>query len=90
MVNSLCTAFSQRDPEWEVTKLLYCPVKSDRSFYREFSDFLLCSNEEELAAALNGRDAFVADAVFAAWLQAKVPGCRLVSLPYPAMGIYSF
>lgn len=90
VVNSLCTAFSQRDPEWEVTKLLYCPVKSDRSFYREFSDFLLCSNEEELAAALNGRDAFVADAVFAAWLQAKVPGCRLVSLPYPAMGIYSF
>lgn len=77
-------------PDRKIRKLMYCPVKEDRLFYSQFPECTLCSGEAELKAALDTCRALLADPCFAPWLAAHCPDCRLIPLPYPALGVYAF
>lgn len=77
-------------PGRKVQKLLYCPLKEDRQFYSRFPECTICPGEKELEAALTGCRVLLADPCFAPWLAAHCPDCRLIPLPYPALGVYAF
>ena len=77
-------------PGRKIRKLLYCPLKEDRLFYGRFPECVVCTGEPELEAALDGCQVLLADPCFAPWLAVHCPDCRLVPLPYPALGIYAF
>ena len=80
VVNSISEGLLKRRPGCAIRKLLYCPVRSDRSFYEEFSDFLLIDGSDTLDEALENSAALVSAPGFAPWLRAVRPECRWIPL----------
>lgn len=81
-VNSVQAALARRWPQRNVRKMVYCPVRTDRKFYAEFSDFCLIDGEAAFLQAVEDQSLLLAGAEFAPWFASVFPKCRFVSLDW--------
>ena len=81
-VNSVQTALNRHWPQLAVRKEVYCPVKSDRKFYGEFSDFCLIDGEAAFLETVRDQSVILADRELAPWFASAFPQCRFVSLDW--------